>query len=293
MSYRWCINSTFHSSSKFANITFYTPGIYVITLSVLSINGYSGFDTIFIKVSPRLNVLIFSNLTTVIPDKNITLTSKVIGGVGPYYYSWYSNGKVIRAGFNLSKISYLFEKIGKYNIGLIVNNSEGYLGNSSFNFDPWNFSESVEPQIRQGFGFSNSMADIQTNVEFGSLLFHFLVYNPANITGKNNITIYLYNKLPSGGPSSLPIFNFTFSSGYINGESGKWITVNPQIYWNYSTLVVIPQSQTGTSGNDIGVANPQTFNNIFSHYWVPPWDSSDDGFIGYWTESNNVTINVE
>ena len=176
---------------------------------------------------------------------------------------------------------------------MIVNNSEGYLGSSSFNFDPWNFSESVEPQVRQGFGFSNSMADIQTNVEFGSLLFHFLVYNPANITGKHNITIYLYNKLPSGGPSSLPIFNFTFSSGYINGESGKWINVNPQIYWNYSSLVVIPQSQTGTSGNDIGVANPETFNKIFSHYWVPPWNSLDDGFIGYWTESNNVTINVE
>ena len=37
-------------------------------------------------------------------------------------------------------------------------NLEGYFGSSSFNFDPWNFSESVMPHIRQGFGDSNSMA---------------------------------------------------------------------------------------------------------------------------------------
>ena len=244
------------------------------------------------NVLPRLNVLLFSNITSAALNENITITSQVKGAFGPYYYSWYSNNIIISKGPNLSKINYSFHKIGKYNIGLIVNNSEGYFGSSSFNFDPWNFSESVMPHIRQGFGVTDSMAQVQTNIDPGNLIFHFLVYNPTKVVSKNNITIYLYKKLPPEGPSSTPLFNFTFSSGFINGESSEWININSQIYWNYSSLVVIPQSQTGTSGNEIGVANPQTFNNIFSHYWVPPWDSSDDGFIGYWTESNNITITV-
>ena len=292
LSYHWCINSTFYSSSRFTNITFYTPGIHVITLSVDSINGDSGSDIIFIHVLPRLNVLLSSNLSKVIPNENVSIYSQVIGGFGPYYYSWYSNGNLIRTGFNLSQISYSFDNFGNYNIGLIVNNSEGYFGSSSFNFDPWNFSELVDPQVRQGFGFSNSMADDQMSVVSGNLIFHFLVYNPNSVSGINNITVYLYNILPPKGPSSIPIFNFTFSTGVVSKMGGEWINVNPQIFWNYSSLVVIPQSQTGTTGNQIGIANPQNFNSIFSHYWVPPWDSSDDGFIGYWTESNNITITV-
>jgi len=293
LSYRWCVNSTFLSTSRYANITFYNPGIHTITLSVYSKDGSTGSDTVFINVLPRLNVLLFSNLSNVTLNQNITITSKIVGGVGPFYYNWYSNTKVIRQGYDLSNISYSFHKSGKYNIGLVVNNSGGYFGSSSFNFDPWNFSESIKPTIRQGFGVSNSMAEEQTNVDSGNLIFHFLVYNPTNSVSKNNITVYLYNKLPAGGPSSSSLFNFTFSSGSIEGGGSEWVNVNSKVYWNYSELVVIPQSQTGTSGNEIGVANPQTFNYIFSHYWVPPWDTSDDGFIGYWTESNNVTINVE
>ena len=76
----------------------------------------------------------------------------------------------------------------------------------------------------------------------------------------------------------------------IEGGSSEWVNVNSKVYWNYSELVVIPQSQTGTSGNEIGVANPQTFNYIFSHYWVPPWDTSDDGFID---PDENVKLNSD
>lgn len=291
-SYQWSINSTLYSYSRFTNITFYSPGIHVITLLVYSKNGDSGSDTILINVLPMLQIILSSNLSKVKPNENLTLTSQVRGGFGPYYYSWYSNGHLIRTGFNLSQISYSFENIGIYDIGLLVNNSEGYFGSSNFNFDPWHFSELVNPQVRQGFGYSNSMADDQMNVISGHLIFHFFVYNPSSASQINNITVYLYNALPPEGPSSIPISNFTFSTGVISGMDGQWINVNTQIYWNYSSLVVIPQSQTGTTGNQIGVANPQNFNIIFSHYWVPPWDPSDDGFIGYWTESGNISINV-
>lgn len=291
-SYNWLVNSTFYSSSGNPNITFYTAGIHIISLSVSAADGYSGLDTVLIHVHSAPDVFITSDRQTVSKGENVTFRSQIIGAIGPYYYTWYANGIPIKTGFNLSNISYAFQSQGIYNISLSVNNSLGFYGSTTFNFDPWGFSESAGPAVRSGYGTNNAMANIQPQNATGNLTFHFFLYNPSSGAGEDNISVGLFPCLPPGGPNSAPLMNFTFSSGIMSGKTGKWISINPHIYWNNSSIAVIPDIQTGLSGNVIGVANPAQFNEIFSHYWVPGWDGSDDGFVGYWTVSHNVTVNV-
>ena len=291
-SYSWALNSTFYSSSGNLNVTFYNPGLHAVSLSVSAPGGFSGYDLVFIYVHSAPDVFISASTTNVSGEDTVSFTSYVTGGVGPYYYIWYSNGVPIRSGFNLGAIHYAFQTAGSYDIGLKVNNSLGYDGDTVFKFDPWGFSDNVSPAVRQGYPVNNAMANEEPGNASGNLAFHFFLYNPTSSPGESNITVYLYPRLPVTGPSSVSLMNFTIFSGIMQGNSGKWITVDPHIYWNVSSLVVIPQTQTGTSGNQIGVANPAQFNEIFSHYWVPGWDASDDGFAGYWTVSHNVTIKV-
>lgn len=290
--YRWFVNSTLYSKSSDANLTFYGMGIHIISLSVSSANGYSGSDMILIRVYSEPDVYISSNLTHIRKGENVTFYSHIVGGMGSYYYTWYSNGNSIGCGFNLSEINHRFNSSGSYNVGLKVNNSLGFSGSTTFNFDPWQFSEEVKPIVRSGFGENNAMANVQLQNASGYLAFHFYLYNPTSSERNDNITISLYPELPSNGPDYPSIKYFTFSSGVIAARNGTWINVYPNIYWNYSSIAVIPQNQTGLSGDSIGVANPANFNNIFSHYWVPGWDGKDDGFAGYWTISHNITLTV-
>lgn len=290
--YSWFINSTFYSSSRDANLTFYNPGLHVVILDVSSPGGYSGSDMILIHVYSEPDVFITSNITNARLGERVGFYSHIAGGIGPYFYTWYSNGKGVKSGFNLSEISLIFNSTGSYNIGLKVNNSLGFSGSTTYSFDPWGFSETIKPKVRPGYGENNAMADVQDNNASGNLSFHFYLYNPTSSSGINNITVSLYDLLPPNGPNSPPVMKFTFSSGVVSAKSGKWVNVYPNIYWNYSSIAVIPQTQTGISGDAIGVANPAHFNNIFSHYWVPGWDGTDDGFVGYWTVSHNLTISV-
>jgi len=290
--YSWFVNSTFYSSSSDANITFFDPGLHVIGLSVSSPEGYAGSDVLLIHVYSSPDVFISSNTSHARAGENVTLYSRIVGGKGPYYYTWYSNGKDIRSGFNMPEIVWGFNSPGSYNIGLRVNNSLGFNGSTTYSFDPWGYSDTVKPAVRPGYGENSAMANVQTHNASGNLSFHFYLFNPASSAGTNNITVFLYPDLPVNGPNSPPVMDFTFSSGVIGADSGRWVNVYPGIYWNYSSISVIPQTQTGLGGNAVGVANPAHFNSIFSHYWVPGWDGSDDGFAGYWTVSHNITISV-
>ena len=154
-------------------------------------------------------------------------------------------------------------------------------------YNPWKFSLSVIPSIRQSAFNSAIMCNIQENGANGYPTFYFLVYNPTSSSASANITVYLYDRLPLN-PLEPPINQFTFNSGTIAANSGAWITVNPNINWQYNTLVVIPQSATGTSGNAIGIAYPYYGNFINSHYWNGAiWTQSDWGFIGFWSWTNS------
>lgn len=290
--YSWFVNSTFYSSSSDANLTFYDPGLHVISLDVSSAGGYSGLDMVLIHVYSEPDVFITSNITNARLGERVGLYSHIVGGKGPYFFTWYFNGNSVKSGFNLSEINCIFNSTGSYNIGLKVNNSLGFSSSTTYSFDPWGFSESIKPTVRSGYGENNAMANIQVDNASGNLSFHFYLFNPTSSDGSRNITVSLYHGLPPEGPNSPPIQSFTFSSGIIKGNNGTWVNVYPNIYWNYSSIAVIPESQTGIGGNAIGVANPANFNDKFSHYWVPGWDSSDDGFVGYWTVSHNITISV-
>lgn len=290
--YSWFVNSTFYSSKAYLNITFYNPGIHVVSLTVTAKSGHYSSDIIILHVHSSPDVFIQANRTSLRTGQSVMLNSTVYGGMGPYYYTWLVNGVPMIKGFNMSKIKYSFSSSGLYTIGLEVNNSMGYFGTTKFSFDPWGFSVKSKPAIRQGYPDNNAMANVQTRNASGILTFHFYLYNPSLSGGRDNISVSLYQTLPPDGPNSPPIDSFTFSSGFIDAENGTWVTVNQNIDWNYSTIAVIPYPQTGTGGNGIGVANPARFNYIFSHYWAPEWNGADDGFVGFWTISHNVTLSV-
>jgi hypothetical protein len=121
----------------------------------------------------------------------------------------------------------------------------------------------------------------------------FYCTNPTSATITNQtITVNLYAHLPTNGPSSQPVTQFQFNVTLQPGTN-SWITVSPNIYWPYDSLVVIPQQQGGTEATEIVVATPATPNSINSHYWNgSTWNSNDSGFIGYWTITNSAPTGV-
>jgi len=290
--YAWSVNNGFSSSNKNINVTFYTPGIKIITLNVISNNKLSG-SSVFILNVVNTSVYITSSTTNINAGGNVTFYSHINGGIKPFKYYWYINGTLIN---NHNKtFRHEFTKSGNYTVSLTVNNGNAFNISTSFNFNPWDFSDKFyNYSIRNSWGNGNSMINDETINSNGNLTFHFYLYNPGNKNSSDNITVYLYNNLPENGPGSTPIKNFTFHSGNIDAKTGKWVTVN-NVYWNYSFIAVLPMEQTGLNGGCIGVANPGNFNYIYSHYWFNGkfWDSSDDGFIGYWTVSRDITIEVK
>ena len=290
--YTWYVDSIHYSSNKNINVIFYTPGVKTITLDITSKNNFHG-SSIFIINVVYTSVYINASAYTVNKNSSITFFSHFDGGIKPFKYYWYING--IMQDSRNKTFKHEFTKDGEYTVSLNVSNDNIFNVSTVFNFNPWGFSDKYNYSVRNYWGNGNSMANEENNNSYGYLTFYFYLYNPTGNTGINNITVDLYNKLPLKGPGSVPIYNFTFSSGIINRDSGKWVTVNTDIYWNYSSMVVIPQQQTGLYGDYTGVANPKYFNDVYSHYWHNNkyWDSSDDGFIGYWTVSKNLKINVE
>ena len=185
----------------------------------------------------------------------------------------------INGNVNISSSVQLPTDIGNYTQSLQENQANGT--NASV-YNPWNFTASVIPTIGN-FGSGNNFCSVQENGAKGYLVFYLLMYNPLTTTSSATITVYLYDKLPEGGPSATPINQFSFSSGNMNPETAVWGILQPNINWNYNSLVVIPQQQTGTAGNAIGIAIPNTPNNINSHSWLGyAWNFNDSGFIGYW-----------
>ena len=290
--YSWTVSNGYSSSHRNINLTFYTPGVKIVTLSIKSHNNQESSAFIIINVVNTF-VYITSSANKVATGNNITFYAHIDGGIKPFKYYWSINHKVIK---NENRtFSYTFKKSGNYTISLNISNDYEFNASTCFTFNPWNFSDADNNySIRDQLGNGANMINDQTHNSNGTLIFHFYLYNPLNHSSKNNITVNLYSRLPENGPGTTGLKNFTFSSGTINGKTGKWVTINTNIGWNYSYLAVLPVQQTGLNGSYIGIANPAHFNEIYSHYWFDGkfWDPADDGFIGYWSISRNANIEV-
>ena len=158
-------------------------------------------------------------------------------------------------------------------------------------YNPWGFSTGTNPAAAS-IGNSTAYCNVQQNGASGYLTFYFNVYNPTTANASANITVYLYDHLPEGGPSSTPINQFTFSSGTLAAGAQAWVTVNTNIFWAYNSLVVIPQQITGTIGTGIGVAIPSAYNQVDSHFWNNYWNESDAGFTAFWSITNTAPASL-
>jgi len=290
--YTWSLYNIFSSSHRNINLTFETPGIKIVSLTITTHNNIQSSSYVIVNVVNPY-VYITSSANNVTAGNSITFYAHVNEGIKPFKYYWSINHEGLNNNNNTLK--YNFTRAGNYTISLSVCNDNQFNVSTSGRFDPWNFNDTYNNySIRNQWGNGNNMINDQTYAFNGILSFHFYLYNPLNQMSENNITINLYNKLPENGPETTPLKNFTFSSGTINSKTGKWVTINTTINWNYSCLAVLPLQQTGLNGSYIGVANPAHFNEIYSHYWYNNkfWDPVDDGFVGYWSISRNVNIEV-
>ena len=180
--------------------------------------------------------------------------------------------------------------IGNYSTDLQENQSNGY---NILTYNPWKFSTSVNPTIWNASANGSKYAIVQQNGASGYLTFYFNVYNATSSSGSANITVNLYDNLPDNGYSTAPINQFTFSTGTLAAGAQAWITVNPNIFWKYNTMVVIASAQVGQTDGAIGVTIPNTYNNIDTHFWNGTyWNSNDRGFIAFWTITNTAPASL-
>jgi hypothetical protein len=261
------------------NTTVNVSGAVSVSNSTLNVNGIVSISNATLNVGGTVNI----NGIVDVSIQNTTVN--VSGGVsivGTADVSITNSTIDINGSVSISSSVQLPTDIGNYAQSLQENQTNG---TNLLTYNPWNFSTGVIPSV--GAVGNLKYANVQRNGASGYLLFNFCLYNPLTTTSSATITVYLYADLPTSGPNATPLNQFSFNSGNINPNSALWVTVIPNINWNYNSLVVIPQQETGNVGAGIGVMIPATFNNINSHYWGGTyWNSSDDGFVGYWTIIN-------
>ena len=174
-----------------------------------------------------------------------------------------------------------------------TNNQENQTsGTNTYTYNPWNFnlSDTYTPDAQNStnFGYCN----IQQNGARGYLFFYFYVYNPTSSSGSNTITIYLYSHLPESNAPT-PIKQFSFDTGTIDANSGVWISVNSNIFWEYNTLVVLPEQTIGTKNAEIGVVIPAQGNEINSSGWNNTyWVTHALGIVAFWQITNTSVASL-
>ena len=174
-----------------------------------------------------------------------------------------------------------------------INNQENQTsGTNTYTYNPWNLSTSTTPSLYDT-GNLNNLAFVQQNGARGYLhRFICYVYNPSSSSASTTIDIYLYTHLPEN-LTDTPINQFSFSTGTISANSGVWIAVYPALFWNFNTLVAIPQQDTGTTGTQIGIGIPSTFLGGNAHkYSNNYWNHKSIGFLGYWSIINTSVASL-
>ena len=107
--------------------TFDIAGTYNVRVSVTDSTGRTASDSILIIVDeppPLTAVDIISNGTEGITPATFEFEAEVTGGTGPYTYSWdFGDGSSSRES-NTQTILHTFDQAGRYNVGLIVMDSQ-------------------------------------------------------------------------------------------------------------------------------------------------------------------------
>ena len=145
----------------------------------------------------------------------------------------------INGNVNISSSVQLPTDIGNYTQSLQENQTSG---TNILTYNPWNFSTSTSYAV-SNVGIGDNV-NIQQNNARGYLNFWFYVYNYTNSTGSTTVTINLYEHLPTSGTSATLIQQFSFNTGNIASNSGAWVNINPNIFWQYNSLVAQPSSST-------------------------------------------------
>ena len=163
-------------------------------------------------------------------------------------------------------------------------------GTNVLTYNPYNFSNSTN----YGAGsYWNQNPFVQQNGARGYINFSFWIYNPTSSAGSQTITCYLYNHLPeTGWLSNDYIRSFSFTTPSIAANSGQWVYVYPNIFWEYNTLVFM-QSPNYT-GSNIGNPSLASQSGVNSHYWTGSyWNTSSvNPQIMYWSITNSAPASL-
>lgn len=122
------------------SINFSKPGVYNITVVVMDSAGYKVIHTFYVTVikDPQLSVNVVTTGNFFIENSGVTLSGITSGGIPPYTYYVYLNGKLVYTENSLSGYS-LSLNIGNNNVTVVVKDSLGvvseqsYLLNTSYN----------------------------------------------------------------------------------------------------------------------------------------------------------------
>lgn len=272
-----------NSTLNITGIVSISSGSITVANSTLNISGIVSISNATVTISGSVNI----TNTTVniggivsISSGSITVSNSTLNISGIVSVS---SGSITIANstvnISISSSIQLPTDIGNYTQSLQENQTNA---TNILTYNPWGFSIGTAPAVRVG-SFNNIMANVQRNGANGYPVFFFYAYNPLTTTGSTTITVNLYKELPTNGFNTPPINTFNFSSGTLNPSSGAWITVVPNINWEYNSLVVVLTGTIGTTGPVIGIAEPNTENMIDSHYWNNTnWNFDDYGFCGFW-----------
>lgn len=163
-------------------------------------------------------------------------------------------------------------------------------GTNVLTYNPYNFSNSTN--YGAGSPWSQNPF-VQQNGSRGYINFSFWIYNPTSSAGSQTITCYLYNHLPeTGWLSNDYIRSFSFTTPSIPANSGQWVYVYPNIFWEYNTLVFM-QSPNYT-GSNIGNPSLLSQSGVNSHYWTGSYwnNSSSNPQIMYWSITNSAPASL-
>ncbi len=216
--YTWSLGGKIVNYSAEFHMNFSSTGTYTLNLTVVDSLGEQASSSITIEVITKPSALIEGPNKT---DESTTTYWEGYGsyGTAPYNYYWFVNGVNTSAGLYLK---YSFPSSGKYNISLLIDDSQGSKAYAYLNI-------TVEPLPKIEVSESMNSTDVGVPVEFRSSI--------------------------AGGS---PFFNYSWSVsgyGYVGFQrSLTYIFSKPGVY--NVTVSVIDGSGNGASSSVSITINP-------------------------------------
>jgi PKD repeat protein len=229
--YTWSLGGKIVNYSAEFHMNFSATGTYTLNLSIEDSLGEKASASITIKVIEKPSALIEGPNRT---DESTTTYWEGYGsyGTAPYNYYWFVNGVNTSAGLYLK---YSFPSSGKYNISLLIDDSQGAKTYAYLNV-------TVEPLPRVRISESLNATDVGIPVQFSSLIsggspfFNFTwSISGIGIVGYQASLTYIFSQ-----PGSYNV-SLTVSDGSGNSASSSiGIRINPlpeaTIHAQYSNI---------------------------------------------------------